>query len=145
MNYLILILFFSWLYRIRPSVCHRPFEKIPNGKVTNEFSKCPSYPNQVRWMPFQIPEEPIDFVQGITLCTSGPIPRQSANHFEGLTTICGAGDVSTKTGCAVHLYFANTSMTDKAFYNSDGDFLIGIILIKIERINSFDHSSTSIR
>jgi len=29
-----------------------------------------------------------------------------------------------KSGVAIHLYLANTSMKDKSFYNSDGDFLI---------------------
>lgn len=39
-------------------------------------------------------------------------------------TICGAGDPSLKNGCAVHYYTANADMEKKAFYNSDGDFLI---------------------
>lgn len=30
-----------------------------------------------------------------------------------------------KAGMAIHNYMANTSMTNKCFYNSDGDFLIG--------------------
>jgi homogentisate 1,2-dioxygenase len=30
-----------------------------------------------------------------------------------------------KEGCAIHIYCANKSMENKAFYNSDGDFLIG--------------------
>jgi len=49
----------SWLYRIRPSVLHEPFEKIagaPHFIVT---------PNQLRWDPFPIPGEPRDFVDGL--------------------------------------------------------------------------------
>ncbi|KAF9411609.1 hypothetical protein BGZ94_001289, partial [Podila epigama] len=63
-------------------------------------------PNQLRWSPFDIPSEPTDFVQG-------------------LTSIAGAGDVGVKHGMAVLIYAANKSMEDTAFYNSDGDFLIG--------------------
>ena len=44
---------------------------------------------------------------------------------EGLHTICGAGDARTRSGVAIHVYLCNASMKDKAFYNSDGDFLIG--------------------
>eukprot|EP01114_Cavostelium_apophysatum_P003957 TRINITY_DN1408_c0_g1_i1.p1 TRINITY_DN1408_c0_g1~~TRINITY_DN1408_c0_g1_i1.p1 ORF type:complete len:442 (-),score=98.04 TRINITY_DN1408_c0_g1_i1:43-1368(-) len=99
----------SWFYRIRPSVCHKPLERVEQKSklLTNDFTKCAPNPNQLRWQPFDIPssENPTDFV-------------------EGLMTICGTGDVSLKTGLAVHLYLANTSMKDKSFYNSDGDFLI---------------------
>jgi homogentisate 1,2-dioxygenase len=36
----------------------------------------------------------------------------------------GAGDPSIKDGLSIYMYTANTSMGKKAFYNSDGDFLI---------------------
>ena len=60
----------------------------------------------MRWQPFGIPAEPTDFV-------------------EGVATVCGAGDPKTRSGVAVHIYTCNTSMKNKCFYNSDGDFLIG--------------------
>ena len=44
---------------------------------------------------------------------------------KGLATVCGAGDPRTRNGIAIHIYSCNKSMNDKAFYNSDGDFLIG--------------------
>ena len=37
----------------------------------------------------------------------------------------GAGSVESKAGLAVHLYAATLSMTARAFYSADGDFLIG--------------------
>jgi len=43
---------------------------------------------------------------------------------QGLHTMAGAGDPATKTGLAIHLYVANTDMTKRAMYNSDGDYLI---------------------
>jgi homogentisate 1,2-dioxygenase len=47
----------------------------------------------------------------------------------GFITVAGAGDPALKEGCAIHVYAANTSMKDKAFYNSDGDFLIGVLFL----------------
>lgn len=43
-------------------------------------------------------------------------------------TLCGAGDARIRHGLAIHVYSCNRSMTNKAFFNSDGDFLIGISL-----------------
>ncbi|KAF9108781.1 hypothetical protein BGX29_007071 [Mortierella sp. GBA35] len=99
----------SWIYRIRPSVCHTPFESFPTktqlvGNYTDE-ANVDITPNQLRWSPFDIPTAPTDFV-------------------EGLHSIAGAGDVGVKHGMAVLIYAANKSMDDTAFYNSDGDFLI---------------------
>ena len=44
---------------------------------------------------------------------------------KGISTIAGAGDPKIRHGIAIHIYSCNKSMVDKAFYNSDGDFLIG--------------------
>lgn len=101
----------SWFYRIRPSVCHTPFESYPTKtRLVSNYSDAANVsvtPNQLRWSPFDIPAEPTDFVQG-------------------LTSIAGAGDVGVKHGMSVLIYAANKSMVDTAFYNSDGDFLIGM-------------------
>jgi homogentisate 1,2-dioxygenase len=98
----------SWLYRLRPSVCHRPYERLPfAGALSNNFAACESNPNQMQWSPFDMPDSTtsIDFVQG-------------------LSTICGAGSPTLRHGIAVYVYVANTSMQQKCFYNSDGDLLI---------------------
>ncbi|KAL3898300.1 MAG: hypothetical protein SGCHY_002840 [Lobulomycetales sp.] len=100
----------SWLYRIQPSVTHAPFVPLPDAPLlAQNYSEttCEVTPNQLRWSPFAPPEEDssIDFVQG-------------------LRTVCGAGDPSTRSGLGVHVYVANASMQAKSFYNSDGDFLI---------------------
>jgi len=100
----------SWLYRIRPSVCHTPYEPFHKkthlvGNYSDE-ANVNVMPNQLRWSPFDLPTEPTDFV-------------------EGLHSIAGAGDVGVKHGMAVLIYAANKNMDDAAFYNSDGDFLIG--------------------
>lgn len=93
-----------WLYRIRPSVMHSPFQRLANN-LTNDFSSWPPNPNQLRWKPFILPEKETDFV-------------------EGLHTVCGAGDPKVRNGIAIHVYTCNKSMGDKCLYNADGDFLI---------------------
>ncbi|OXU17585.1 hypothetical protein TSAR_014480 [Trichomalopsis sarcophagae] len=100
----------TWFYRIRPSVNHEVFEPMNDVAVhlTHEWDKIPPNPNQLRWKPFDVPTR------------QGP----EVDFIEGLHTVCGAGDARTRAGIAVHVYLCNASMKDKAFYNSDGDFLI---------------------
>ncbi len=96
----------TWFYRIRPSVSHSAFEPISNGLLTNDFSNAVASPELMRWRPLSIPTEgATDFIQG-------------------LKTVGGSGDPTTRDGFAVHVYAANADMTNKAFYNSDGELLI---------------------
>lgn len=96
----------SWMYRIRPSVVHRPYERIDNAFVrSTPFNEVETTPNQLRWSPLNVPSEPTTFVQG-------------------LRTIAGNGDVATHSGSAIHMYVANTSMVDTFFYNADGELLV---------------------
>ncbi len=95
----------SWLYRIRPAAVHRPFERIDNGLLASRFDEAPTSPDQLRWDPLPIPGKPTDFV-------------------EGLATMAGNGDAAAQTGCAIHVYAANRSMTDRYFYSADGELLI---------------------
>jgi homogentisate 1,2-dioxygenase len=103
----------SWLYRIRPSVVHEPFSAYKNNekkngirKVITEFTSEFSTPQQLRWLPTEIPSEgEIDFV-------------------DGLVTMAGAGNAAMKSGIAIHMYHMNASMKNRAFCNADGDFLI---------------------
>ena len=42
----------AWLYRIRPSVTHRPFVNLPgNNMRSGPFEEVPATPNQLRWDP----------------------------------------------------------------------------------------------
>uniref|UniRef100_A0AC35TVG1 Eukaryotic translation initiation factor 3 subunit C n=1 Tax=Rhabditophanes sp. KR3021 TaxID=114890 RepID=A0AC35TVG1_9BILA len=99
----------SWLYRIRPSVKHSPFEKLEDGpsNFSNDDSEFESTPNQMRWNPHPFPSK-----------------SESVDFIKGLFTFCGAGSVKSRNGITIHMYSCNTSMKNKAFYNSDGDFLI---------------------
>ena len=95
----------SWLYRIRPGVMHRPFEQMANGRLVSRFDEIATPPHQLRWDPLPIPTEPTDFVAGIV-------------------TMAGNGDLAAHDGCGIHLYTANRSMSDRYFYNADGEMLI---------------------
>jgi homogentisate 1,2-dioxygenase len=95
----------SWLYRIRPTSMHRPFEEISAGRLVSDFDATPATPNQLRWNPVPLPESPTDFVQG-------------------LMTMAGHGGAQGQSGAAVHVYAANRSMQGRVFYNADGEMLI---------------------
>ncbi|MFN9304323.1 MAG: homogentisate 1,2-dioxygenase [Candidatus Kapaibacterium sp.] len=96
----------SWLYRIRPSVVHKPFKQIDNNLLrSTPFDEVPTPPNQLRWSPIPIPEKPTDVISG-------------------MVTIAGKGDCSTHNGLAIHVYAANKNMENTFFYNADGEMLI---------------------
>lgn len=96
----------SWVYRIRPSVMHKPYvwaeERLIRG---TPFDEVTTSPNQLRWDPIPIPTVPTDFV-------------------EGLITLAGNGDAMMHSGVAIHIYVANRSMQDRFFYDADGELLI---------------------
>ena len=101
----------SWLYRIRPAVAHQPFRPIGNGLLrSSPFSEVATPPNQLRWDPLPIPTQ--------------AVPTQAMDFIDGLMTMAGNGDAAMHTGCGIHLYAANRSMTDRYFYDADGELLI---------------------
>ncbi|MFC9297332.1 homogentisate 1,2-dioxygenase [Streptomyces sp. NPDC057011] len=108
----------SWLYRIRPSAAHPPFTRIDNGALrTAPFTDAAADPNRLRWNPL-------------------PDPAPGTDFLAGLWTLGGNGDAAQRTGMAIHLYAANTDMTDRVFSDSDGELLIvperGGLLLRTE-------------
>ncbi len=95
----------SWLYRIRPSAMHQPFERIDDGRIVSTFGEPETSPNQLRWNPLPMPSAPTDFV-------------------EGLVTMAGNGGAEALTGGAAHVYAANRSMQRRFFYCADGELLV---------------------
>ena len=97
----------SWLYRRKPSVGHEPFE-IYNENSLISSKNLITLPNQLRWDPFELPEssETRDFVNGLAL-------------------IAAAGSPAMRNGLNIFIYSFAGKMSEKALYNSDGDFLIG--------------------
>ena len=96
----------SWLYRLRPSAQHPPYRPFPQGLLrSGPFDEVPPSPNRLRWDPLPTPERPTDFV-------------------EGLITYGGNGDPATGAGMAAHAYVANRPMSERLFYNADGELLV---------------------
>lgn len=95
----------TWTYRIRPSVLHKPFARIDNGLLVSKFTELETTPNQLRWNPLAMPEVETDFI-------------------DGLTTIAGNGDLFAQTGIAIHIFACNKAMTDRFFYNADGEMVV---------------------
>jgi homogentisate 1,2-dioxygenase len=102
----------AWLYRIRPSVAHHGFTRLPdNPDLESNFlptnPKVHVSPTQLAWHPFDLPPD-----------------SASVDFVDGLHTIAGNGDPTLHEGLAIHIYCANASMENKAFCNNDGDMLI---------------------
>ncbi|CAI5482456.1 unnamed protein product [Closterium sp. Yama58-4] len=106
----------SWLYRIKPSVTHQPFTPCPphrsNPLLVSDFSSSSTAseatPNQLRWRAMPVPS----------------LEVRQVDWVQGLVTVCGSGGAAEKTGFAIHMYAANSSMERCAFANADGDLLI---------------------
>jgi len=95
----------TWFYRIRPGALHKPFKRTDNGLLTSDFGAAVATPNQLRWDPLPLPAKPTDFVQG-------------------LVTMAGNGGPEAQSGCGIHIYAANRSMTERFFTDADGELLI---------------------
>ena len=96
----------SWLYRLRPTADHRPFEPYGGAKLFAPGTlEAPVAPNRLRWDPPEDLPANTDFV-------------------DGLVTMLANRDPGSLEGVAVHLYRANRSMTDRVFADSDGELLI---------------------
>jgi homogentisate 1,2-dioxygenase len=96
----------TWTYRIRPSATHKPFRRVEQRLLlTAPFAGAASTPAQLRWNPFPAPSKGCDFI-------------------DGLTTLGANGDAGAQRGMAVHWYAASRDMTDRVFYDADGELLL---------------------
>lgn len=96
----------SWLYRMRPTADHRPFEPYGGAPLFAPGTvKEPLAPNRLRWdAPADLPAD-ADFV-------------------DGMVTMLANRDPSDLEGVAVHLYRAQRSMERRVFVDADGELLI---------------------
>ncbi len=95
----------SWTYRLRPSIAMGQFKPVDGGLIRSApitEAHCP--PDVMRWDPLPVPDQPTDFV-------------------DGLTTIAANGDARAQLGVAVHVYCANKGMGKRYFYCADGELL----------------------
>ena len=95
------------MYRRKPSVGHEPFKRYTENPLISAKDLV-TVPNQLRWNPFDLPES-----------------SESRDFVDGLALIAAAGSPATRNGLNIFIYSFNSEMTSRAFYNSDGDFLIG--------------------
>jgi homogentisate 1,2-dioxygenase len=95
----------TWTYRIQPSVLHNPFRQIENNRFVSKFDEIVTTPNQLRWNPQPLPQTETDFIDGIV-------------------TMAGCGDSFSQTGLGIHIFACNKNMTDRFFYNADGEMLV---------------------
>ena len=96
----------SWLYRLRPTADHRPFERYEGAKLFAPGTvDDPLPPNRLRWDPPKDLPGDSDFV-------------------DGLVTMLANRDPADLEGVAVHLYRATRSMDRRVFADADGELLI---------------------
>lgn len=107
----------SWLYRIRPTVCHTAYSEVKHHSFDTKISEYTVTPNQLRWDPVPL------------LSSPGSAPTVELDFVDGLSRIAGSGDEVSKKGLSIYTYSINRSMDTKSFQNSDGDFLIVSIFV----------------
>ena len=96
----------SWLYRMRPTADHRPFQPyVGTGLFSPPAHDAPQSPNRLRWDP------PADL-------------PSDADFVDGLVTMLSNRGPADLEGVALHLYRAGRSMTDRLFVNADGEMLV---------------------
>jgi homogentisate 1,2-dioxygenase len=107
----------SWLYRRQPSVAQNQFTTYPQKYWKSQIAdEGQTPPMAMRWMPIANPKA-CDFVDGVRTMVAN-------SHAEG---------------SAAHHYAFNQPMTDKYFYNADGELIFlpqeGSILLSTEMGN----------
>jgi len=96
----------SWLYRMRPTADHRPFERYSGAPLFAPGTmQEPLAPNRLRWDP------PEDLPEG-------------ADFIDGMVTMLANRHPQDLEGVAVHLYRASRSMERRVFLDADGEMLI---------------------
>ena len=96
----------AWLYRLRPTADHRPFEPYDGARLFAPGTVDePLAPNRLRWDP------PANLPGG-------------KDFVDGMVTMLANRDPSDLEGVAVHLYRASRSMKDRVFVDADGELLI---------------------
>ncbi len=95
----------TWVYRIRPSAVCPAFVQRDAGLWLTAPLAGGWSPNPLRWSPFAVSDAPVDFV-------------------DGMATLAANGDPVMQAGIAIHVYRANRSMTDRVFFDADGELLV---------------------
>ncbi len=96
----------SWLYRMRPTADHRPFERYMGAPLFEAAGgDAPLAPNRLRWDPVADLPADKDFVDGMAAMLRARRPEDLE-------------------GVAVYVYRASKSMDGRVFADADGELLI---------------------
>lgn len=93
-----------WLYRIRPSATHPPYQPLPHPTLRGALAE--PNPNRLRWDPWPMPPPGTDFIDGLVTVLANAETAETAG-----------------TGVSVHVYRATAPMR-RAFWNADGEMLV---------------------
>ncbi|PAX08341.1 homogentisate 1,2-dioxygenase [Sphingomonas lenta] len=95
----------SWLYRMRPTAEHPPFRPYEGAQRFSAGDDAgPLAPNRLRWDPVADSPPGTDLVDGLTTMLTNRHPADL-------------------DGVAVHVFHANKDMTDRVFFDADGELL----------------------
>lgn len=92
----------SWLYRIQPSAAHPQYQRCLRQITGREQGAIT--PNRLRWNAFDIPQQPTDFLNG-------------------LTALASTSPAAQAEGVSIYVYAVNADM-QRAFFNADGEWLL---------------------
>src|SRR5918997_1085460 len=93
----------SWLYRMRPTADHRPFERYSGAPwLEAAAGDAPLAPNRLRWDP-------------VTDLPAG------ADFVDGMAAMLRARQPEDLEGVAVYVYRAGKSMDRRVFVDADGE------------------------
>lgn len=96
----------TWFYRIHPSAKQNAFKPYAgSGVLTAPLSDGLVSPEPLRWLPPELPQTGVDFV-------------------DSLTTVAANGDAHLQLGMAAHLFEASVPMTRRCFASNDGELLL---------------------
>jgi homogentisate 1,2-dioxygenase len=96
----------SWMYRRRPSVMSGSYAPLAQTFwKTGAKDGVAAPPNPMRWHATAVPDEPLDFI-------------------DGLRTMVVNGDADAQSGMAAHLVLMNRPMGRRALVNADGEMLV---------------------
>ncbi|XP_040278766.1 homogentisate 1,2-dioxygenase-like [Bufo bufo] len=112
----------SWLYRILPSVRHKPFQAYEQKHLTHNWDEVEPDPNQMRWKPFVVGEKTQDFVDVSHLdretilqgdCWGSSTERTSEQNYGG--EFSGLGDATTRpVSCILGASFRLTRLPGRS-------------------------------
>ena len=95
----------SWLYRMRPTAEHPPFTPYEGAaRFVGGDDTAPLAPNRLRWNPVAASPPETDLVDGMTTMLTNRPPADLE-------------------GVVVHVYAATKDMTDRVFFDADGELL----------------------